>query len=83
MYRFTDIGWLRLGGSLKSLVSFAKETYKRDDILQQRPVILRILPIVATPYVYWGFVVDPVACVQKDGLQSCVRAMYVPVYTYI
>jgi len=35
---------------LKSLVSFAKEPYKRDDILQKGPVILRSLPIVATPY---------------------------------
>ena len=32
-------------------VSFAKEPYKRDDILQKRPVILRSLLIVATPYV--------------------------------
>ena len=37
------IGWLRLVGSLKSCVSFAKEPYKRDDIVQKRPVILRSL----------------------------------------
>jgi len=42
--------WLRLVGSLKLLVSFAKLLYKRDDILQKRPVILRGLLIVATPY---------------------------------
>ena len=36
-----DMGWLRLVGSLKLYVSFAKEPYKRDDILQKRPVILR------------------------------------------
>ena len=41
-------GWLRLVGSLK-LVSFAKEPYKRDDIMQTRPIILRSLLIVATP----------------------------------
>jgi len=35
---------------LKIIVSFAKETYKRDDILQKRPIILRSLLIVATPY---------------------------------
>jgi len=29
---------------------FAKETYKRDDILQKRLIILRSLLIVATPY---------------------------------
>ena len=35
-----DVWWLR----------FAKEPYERDDILQKRPVILRSLLIVATPY---------------------------------
>jgi len=30
--------------------SFAKETYKTDDILQKRPIILRSPLIVATPY---------------------------------
>jgi len=44
------MGWLRLVGSLKLQVSFAKEAYKRDDILQKRPIILRRLLIVATPY---------------------------------
>jgi len=43
--------WLRLVGSLKLQVSFAKEPYNRDDILQKRPIILRSLLIVATPYV--------------------------------
>jgi len=46
-----DIGWLRLVGSLKVKVSIAKEPYKRDDILQKRPKILRSLLIAATPYV--------------------------------
>jgi len=45
-----DMGWIRLVGSLKSQVSFAKEPYKRDDILQKRPIILRSLLIVATLY---------------------------------
>jgi hypothetical protein len=44
------MGWLRLVGSLKLQVSFAKEPYKRDDILPKRPIILRRLLIVATPY---------------------------------
>jgi len=44
------MGWLRLVGSLKLQVSFAKEPYKTDDILQKRPMIWRGLPIVATPY---------------------------------
>ena len=41
---------LRLVGSLKLQVSFAKEPYKTDDILQKRPIVLRSLLIVATPY---------------------------------
>ena len=35
---YTHIGWLRLVGSSKSLVSFAKEPYKRDDILCERRI---------------------------------------------
>ena len=35
---------------LKLQVSFAKEPYKRDDVLHKRPMILRSLLIVATPY---------------------------------
>jgi len=46
----STMGWLRLAGSLILQVSFAKEPYKRDDILQKRPIILRSLLIVATPY---------------------------------
>ena len=42
-------GWLRQVGSLKLQVSFAKEPYKRDDILQKRSIFLRSLLIVATP----------------------------------
>ena len=33
------MGWLWLVGSLKLQVSFAKEPYKRDNILQKRPII--------------------------------------------
>jgi len=44
------MGWLWLIVSLKLQVSFAKEPYKRDYILQKRPVVLRSLLIVATPY---------------------------------
>jgi len=32
--------------------SFTKEPYTRDNILQKRPIILRSLRIVATPYMY-------------------------------
>ena len=44
------MGWLRLVSSLKLQVSIAKEPYKRDYILQKRPIILRSLFIVDTPY---------------------------------
>jgi len=44
------MGWLRLVGSLKLQVSFAKEPYKTDYILQKRPIISRSLVLVATPY---------------------------------
>jgi len=46
------MGWLRLVGSLKLQVSFAKEAYKRDDILQKRPIILRSHPI----YIYMRWI---------------------------
>jgi len=46
------MGWLQLVGSIKLKVSFVKEPYKRDDILQKRPIILSSLLIVATPYEY-------------------------------
>jgi len=46
------MGWLRLVGSLKLYVSFAKEPYKRDYILQKRPRILRSLLIEATPHTH-------------------------------
>ena len=49
--QYVNMGWLRFVGSLKLWVSFAKEPYKRKDILQKKPVILRSLLIVATPYV--------------------------------
>ena len=62
------MGWLRLVDSLKLWVSFAKEPYKRDDILQKRPVILWSLLIVATPSIIGivtvvGLVCSTVACI--------------------
>jgi len=45
----SSLGLLRVVGSIKLQLSFAKEPYKRDYILQKRPVILRSLLIVATP----------------------------------
>jgi len=42
--------WLRLVGALKTQVSFAKEPYEIDYILQKRRIFLRSLLIIATPY---------------------------------
>jgi len=44
------MGWLRWVGCFKSEVFCAKEPYKRDYILQTRPIILRSLLIIGTPY---------------------------------
>jgi len=50
---YVYMGWLWLVGWIKLLVSFAKETYKRDAILQKRPINLSILLTVATPWSLW------------------------------
>ena len=46
------MGWLRLVGSLKVQVSFAENRLFDRALLQNRPIILRILLIVATPYIH-------------------------------
>jgi len=43
------MGWFWLVGSNKLYVSFAKEPYKRDNILQKRSIISSILLTMATP----------------------------------
>ena len=80
VYRYTlheiiwHMGWLRLVGSLKLQVSFAKEPYKRDDILQKRPIILRSLLNVATPYdLMQG---------ATQRLHMCYKNIYIYVYIY-
>ena len=45
-----DMGWLRLVGSLKLQVSFAEYHLFYRALLQKRPIILRSLQVVATPY---------------------------------
>ena len=44
----SSMGWLWLVRSIKLQISFAKEPYKRENILQERSVILSILLTVAT-----------------------------------
>jgi len=46
----TPIGWLRLVGLSKLQVSFAEYSLFYRALLQKRPIILRSLLIVATPY---------------------------------
>jgi len=50
MLRASAMGWLQLVGSIRLQVFFAKEPYKRDDILPKRPIILSIVLTVATPH---------------------------------
>ena len=64
----TDVGWLRSVGSLKLYVSFATEPYKRDDILQTRPMYLHVCM-----YVYTGM------CVYRH-IRVCV---YIDIYGYV
>jgi len=44
------MGWIRLVGSLKLYVSFAEYSLFCKALLQKRPIILRSLLIIATPY---------------------------------
>jgi len=55
------MGWLHLVGSIKLQVCFAKEPYKRDDILQKRPIIESILLTVATPYMVLFRITGPIS----------------------
>ena len=50
--------WLRLVGSLKLYVSFAEYRLFYRALLQKRPIILRSLLIVATPYHVYAWVVS-------------------------
>ena len=54
LYETLNTGWLRLVGSLKLYVSSVKYSLFYRALLQKRPVILRSLLIVATPYERWG-----------------------------
>ena len=45
------MGWLRLVGSFKLYVCFAEYSLCYMALLQKRPIILRSLLFVATPYV--------------------------------
>jgi len=69
------VGWLRLVGSLKLQVSFAKEPYKRDYVLQTRPMI------------FWSLLIDgcfhPVL-LQSNRISVCVCVcIYIYIYVYM
>jgi len=49
--RLIDMGWLRLVGALKLQVTFAEYSLFYRALLQKRPIILRSLQVVVTPYV--------------------------------
>jgi len=73
------MGWLRLVGSIELYVSFAKSPVKKtifceDYILRKRPIILRSLPIVATPYLQLHPQQSahcPTNCILKSQLTTC------------
>jgi len=72
---FESMGWLRLVGSIKLQVSFAKEPYKRDAILQKKPIIESILLTVATPYLCEPGNLFTMLC---SILHFLKRALYIP-----
>ena len=80
------MGWLRLVGSLTLQVSFAKETYKRDDILQKRPLILINLLIVATPYTFiYTSVCTPLFIYTyiQDWVRALISRIDICIYTHL
>jgi len=76
------MGWLRLVGSSRLQVSFAIEPYKRDDILQKRPIILRSLLIVATSYYAFQLNVSVPSTVMAEVYYALQRNVYVPSIHY-
>ena len=71
------IGWLRLVGSFKLQVSFAEYRLLYRALLQKRPMILRSLLIVATPY-------DQCYTTTQNMSHICIYIyMYTHTYIYI
>ena len=76
-------------GSFRLKVSFAKEPYNRDYILQKRPMIWRNLLIVATPYPIeyvkiWIYIYIYVWIYAHVYVNKCVHeCIYICIYIYI
>ena len=68
----THMGWLRLVGSLKLQVSFAEYSLYYRFFLQKRPIILRSLLIVATPYAKKRRMFETFCCARHLGRALCV-----------
>jgi len=50
----------------------AKEPYKRDDILQKRPILLRSLLIIATPYLIFDTMWSLVSSMKKNPIKETI-----------
>ena len=90
-HKSPPMGWLRLVGSLKLQVSFAEYRLFYRAPLQKRPIILRSLLIVATPYPFslalWacvyvrqGDTVDVYMCVSECTFMRIQLHVYVQIY---
>jgi len=77
--------WLRLAGSIKLQFSFAKEPYKRDDILQKRSMILSIRLTVATLYlpIYLDTNLQPIADRVARNLEILSKKIAFQYQTYL
>jgi len=74
LYIFKHMGWLQLVGSLKLQVSLAEYCLFNRALLQKRPIILRSLLIVATPY-YISYGVTSISGLLKIIGLFCNRAL--------
>ena len=68
---------------MKLKVSFAKEPYKRDYILQKRPMISRSLLIVATPFFLLEVSEARAYCLQKETHAHTYTHIHTHTYTHI
>ena len=67
------IGWLQLVGSSKLHVSFAEHRLFCRSLLRKRPIILRSLLIVATPYLSPVSLTQASVLLGHTGIRSRVR----------